>query len=40
MNEKDIEYENNNITFDYQYTEEVGGGIKFKRYEIARLNLE
>ena len=30
MNEKDIEYENNNIAYDYQYTEEDGGGIKCK----------
>ena len=35
MNEKDIEYENNNIAYDYQYTKEVGGGIKCKNYELC-----
>lgn len=32
---KDIEYENNNIGFDYQYPKEDGGGIKCKNYEIC-----
>ena len=35
MNEKDTEYENNNIAYDYTYTEEVGGGIKCKNYELC-----
>jgi len=35
MNEKDIEYENNNIVYDWQYTEEEGGGIKCKNYELC-----
>ena len=26
--ERDIEYENNNIAYDEQYSEEDGGGIK------------
>lgn len=33
--ERDLNYENNNIGFDYQYTEEVGGGIKCKNYELC-----
>lgn len=33
--EKDLDYENNNIGFDYQYTEEDGGGIKCKNYELC-----
>ena len=32
MNEKDIEYENNNIAYDYQNEEE---GIKCKNYELC-----
>jgi hypothetical protein len=39
MNEKDTEYENNNIAYDYQYTEEVGGGIKCKNYELCEVVL-
>lgn len=35
MNKKDTEYENNNIAYDYKYTEEVGGGIKCKNYELC-----
>ena len=35
MNEKDTEYENNNIAYDYQYTKEVDGGIKCKNYELC-----
>ena len=35
MNEKDTEYENNNIAYDYQYTEEDCGGIKCKNYELC-----
>lgn len=33
--ERDFNYENNNIGFDYQYTEEDGGGIKCKNYELC-----
>lgn len=33
--ERDIEYENNNIVYDYQCTEEDGGGIKCKNYELC-----
>ena len=33
--ERDLEYENNNIAYDWQYTEEVGGGIKCKNYELC-----
>jgi hypothetical protein len=33
--EKNIEYENNNIGYDEQYTKEDGGGIKCKNYEIC-----
>jgi len=33
--ERDLEYENNNIGFDHQYTEEDGGGIKCKNYELC-----
>lgn len=36
MNERDTEYENNNIAYEYQYTEEVGGGIKCKNYELCK----
>lgn len=32
---RDLEYENNNIAFDYQHTQEDGGGIKCKNYEIC-----
>lgn len=33
--ERDIEYENNNIGYDYQYPKEDGGGIKCKNYELC-----
>ena len=33
--ERDIEYENSNIGYDYQYTKEEGGGIKCKNYIIC-----
>ena len=33
--QKDIEYENNNIAFDWQCTEKDGGGIKCKNYELC-----
>ena len=34
--EKDAEYESNNIAFDnYQHTEEDGGGIKCKNFELC-----
>ena len=33
--ERDIEYENNNIAYDEQYSEEAGGGIKCKNYELC-----
>jgi len=33
--ERDLEYENNNIAFDWQCTEEDGGGIKCKNYELC-----
>ena len=33
--ERDLEYENNNIGHDHQYTEEDGGGIKCKNYELC-----
>ena len=32
---KDYDYENNNIGYDEQYTEEDGGGIKCKNYEVC-----
>jgi hypothetical protein len=35
MNEKDTEYENNNIAYSFQLPEEVGGGIKCKNYELC-----
>jgi hypothetical protein len=35
MSDKDTEYENNNIAYDWQYTEEDGGGIKCKNYELC-----
>ena len=35
MNEKDTEYENNNIAYNYQYIEKVNGGIKCKNYELC-----
>ena len=31
----DIQYENSNIGFDFQYPEEEGGGIKCKNYELC-----
>ena len=33
--ERDFDYENSNIAYDYQYTEEDGGGIKCKNYEVC-----
>jgi hypothetical protein len=33
---RDYEYENNNIGYDEQYTEEDGGGIKCKNYELCK----
>ena len=33
---RDLEYENNNIGFSAQYTEETGGGIKCKNYELCK----
>ena len=33
--ERDLEYENNNIGFDWQCPEEDGGGIKCKNYELC-----
>jgi len=35
MNEKDTEYENNDIAFDVQCPEADGGGIKCKNYELC-----
>ena len=32
---RDLAYENNNIGYDEQYTEEDGGGIKCKNYELC-----
>jgi len=32
---RDFDYEKNNIGYDYQYTEEDGGGIKCKNYELC-----
>lgn len=32
---RDFDYENSNIGYDYQYTEEDGGGIKCKNYIIC-----
>jgi hypothetical protein len=34
--ERDYEYENNNIGYDKQYTEENGCGIKCKNYELCK----
>ena len=33
--QRDLDYENNNIGYDDQYTEEDGGGIKCKNYEVC-----
>jgi hypothetical protein len=33
--ERDFDYEMNNIAYDCQYTEEDGGGIKCKNYEVC-----
>ena len=33
--ERDLAYENNNIAYDHQYTEEDGGGIKCKNHELC-----
>ena len=30
---RDMGYENNNIAYNWQYTEEDGGGIKCKNYD-------
>lgn len=47
--ERDFHYENNNIGYDWQYTEEDGGGIKcnhllyiscFKRYYYVDENID
>jgi hypothetical protein len=35
MSHRDLEYENKNIGYDWQYTEEDGGGIKCKNYELC-----
>ena len=35
MSDKDTEYENNNTAYDWQYTEEDGGGIKCTNYELC-----
>ncbi len=32
---RDFEYESNNIGYNYQYTEEYGGGIKCKNFEVC-----
>jgi hypothetical protein len=32
---RDLNYENNNIAYDWQYTEDTGGGIKCKNYIIC-----
>jgi len=32
---RDFDYENKNIAYDEQYTEEEGGGIKCKNYEVC-----
>ena len=37
--ERDMEYENNNISFDWQYSKEDGGGIKCKNYELCEVFL-
>ena len=37
--ERDLEYENNNIGYDWQYTEKDGGGIKCKNYELCEVIL-
>jgi len=34
--ERDFEYEENNRAYDCQYTEETGGGIKCKNYELCQ----
>ena len=34
--DRDFDYENNNIAYDYQYTEIDGGGIKCKNYIICK----
>ena len=33
--QRDLNYENNNVGFDWQYTAEDGGGIKCKNYELC-----
>jgi len=33
--ERDLNYENSNIGYDYQYTEKDGGGIKCKNHQIC-----
>lgn len=32
---RDLDYEKNNVGYDYQYTKEEGGGIKCKNYETC-----
>lgn len=32
---QDLEYEKNNVAYDEQYSEETGGGIKCKNYELC-----
>lgn len=36
MTTRDLEYEQNNIGYDYQYPEEEGGGIKCKNWEVCQ----
>ncbi len=33
---RDLEYEKNNIGYDWQYTKENGGGIKCKNYKLCK----
>jgi hypothetical protein len=35
MNSRDLEYEETNIAYDWQYTREDGGGVKCKNYEFC-----
>jgi hypothetical protein len=37
--ERDFNYENNNIGYDYQYPEKDGGGIKCKNYILCEIVL-
>lgn len=34
--QRDLEYEKNNIGYDYQYPKSKGGGIKCKNYKVCR----